>query len=156
MVRIPPRLKPDPYPSLDRSGSYGGYGSGQQQQDHLYPSNSAPPLGGWSDDGAYAYRGGDAPEPYGARGTAPRSCSGAAAAAALFDDYGRSIGPGGKERGGGGGGTAASPKVVRAVPKPETSEDVRGGVQKFRVKLLPEGAGSPMDVLCQVVCAALA
>uniref|UniRef100_A0A453TA31 FYVE-type domain-containing protein n=1 Tax=Aegilops tauschii subsp. strangulata TaxID=200361 RepID=A0A453TA31_AEGTS len=38
----------------------------------------------------------------------------------------------------------------RAVPKAETSEDVRGGVQKFRVKLLPEGAGSPMDVLCQV------
>jgi hypothetical protein len=41
--------------------------------------------------------------------------------------------------------------VVRAVPKAETTEDVSGGVQKFRVKLLPEGAGSPMDVLCQVV-----
>jgi hypothetical protein len=37
------------------------------------------------------------------------------------------------------------------VPKAETTEDVSGGVQKFRVKLLPEGAGSPMDVLCQVV-----
>ncbi|EEC81326.1 hypothetical protein OsI_24498 [Oryza sativa Indica Group] len=58
-----------------------------------------------------------------------------------------------KERGGGGGGgggSSASPKVVRAVPKVETSEDTSGGVQKFRVKLLPEGAGSPMDVLCQV------
>ncbi|CAM0908678.1 unnamed protein product [Alopecurus aequalis] len=141
-----PAPAPSHYPSLDRSGSYGGYGSGQQQ-DQLYPSNSAATAGGWSDDGAYAYRGGDAPEPYGARGTAPRSGSGAAAA--LFDDYGRSIGPGGKDRAGSGGGTA-SPKVVRAVPKAETSEDVRGGVQKFRVKLLPEGAGSPMDVLCQV------
>jgi hypothetical protein len=112
-------------------------------------------VGGWSDDGAYAYRGGDAPEPYGARGTAPRPGSGSGSAAALFDDYGRSIGPGGKERGGGGGG-AASPKVVRAVPKAETSEDVSGGVQKFRVKLLPEGADSPMDVMCQVACSALA
>jgi hypothetical protein len=92
----------------------------------------------------YAYDGGDAPEPYGARGTAPSSGSGSA----LFDDYGRSIGSG-TERGG--GASAASPKVVRAVPKAETTEDVRGGVQKFRVKLLPEGAGSPMDVLCQVV-----
>uniref|UniRef100_J3MHR0 FYVE-type domain-containing protein n=1 Tax=Oryza brachyantha TaxID=4533 RepID=J3MHR0_ORYBR len=45
---------------------------------------------------------------------------------------------------GGGGG------VVRAVPKVETSDDIGSGVQKFRVKLLPEGAGSPMDVLCQV------
>ena len=93
-----------------------------------------------------AYDGGDAPEPYGARGTAPRSGSGSA----LFDDYGRSIGSAADR--GGRGGSAASPKVVRAVPKAETSEDVRGGVQKFRVKLLPEGAGSPMDVLCQVLC----
>ncbi|XP_047090014.1 protein FREE1-like [Lolium rigidum] len=144
----PPPL-PAPYPTLDRSTTYGGYGSGDgyaPQQGQLYPAPPPPPsAGGWSDDGAYAYRGGDAPEPYGARGTAPRSGSGSA----LFDDYGRSIGPGGKDRGGGGGG-AASPKVVRAVPKAEASEDVRGGVQKFRVKLLPEGAGSPMDVLCQV------
>jgi hypothetical protein len=96
---------------------------------------------------AYSGGGGDAPEPYGARGTAPRSNS------PLFDDYGRSIGST-KERGGGGGGgggSSASPKVVRAVPKVETSEDTSGGVQKFRVKLLPEGAGSPMDVLCQVL-----
>ncbi|XP_052160289.1 protein FREE1-like [Oryza glaberrima] len=133
---------PSPYPSLDRAGSY-GYGSGSQE---LYPPK--PAGGGWSDDGVYAYSGGggDAPEPYGARGTAPRSNS------ALFDDYGRSIGST-KERGGGGGGgggSSASPKVVRAVPKVETSEDTSGGVQKFRVKLLPEGAGSPMDVLCQV------
>ncbi|KAL5200650.1 hypothetical protein ABZP36_021853 [Zizania latifolia] len=130
---------PSPYPSLDRAGSY-GYGSGSGYGQELYPPKAAG--GGWSDDGVYAYNGGDAPEPYGARGTAPRSSS------PLFDDYGRSIGLT-KERGGGGG-SSPSPKVVRAVPKVETSEDVRGGVQKFRVKLLPEGAGSPMDVLCQV------
>ncbi|KAF0902148.1 hypothetical protein E2562_014401 [Oryza meyeriana var. granulata] len=130
---------PSPYPSLDRAGSYGyGFGSGYGQE--LYPPK--PAGGGWSDDGVYAYSCGDAPEPYGSRGTAPRSNS------ALFDDYGRSIGLT-KERGGGGGGSA-SPKVVRAVPKVETSDDVGSGVQKFRVKLLPEGAGSPMDVLCQV------
>ncbi|KAG2608550.1 protein FREE1-like [Panicum virgatum] len=137
---------PSPYPSLDRAGSYGyGSGSGSGYGQELYPPQPAGG-GGWSDDGVYAYDGGDAPEPYGARGTAPRSGSGSGSA--LFDDYGRSIGAA-TDRGGRGG-SAVSPKVVRAVPKAETTEDVRGGVQKFRVKLLPEGAGSPMDVLCQV------
>ncbi|KAL6603325.1 hypothetical protein ACP70R_043686 [Stipagrostis hirtigluma subsp. patula] len=144
----PPPLPPsphNPYPSLDRAGSYGyGSGAGAGYGQEVYAPKAA--AGGWSDDGVYAYDGGDAPEPYGARGTAPRSGSGSASA--LFDDYGRSIGSA-TERGGRGS-SAASPKVVRAVPKAETSEDVRGGVQKFRVKLLPEGAGSPMDVLCQV------
>jgi hypothetical protein len=91
----------------------------------------------------YAYNGGDAPEPYGVR-------SGSASASALFDDYERSIGSA-TERGGGSTATA-SPEEVRAVPKAETTEDVWGGVHKFRVKLLPEGSGSPMDVLCQVPC----
>ncbi|CAN6181563.1 unnamed protein product [Urochloa humidicola] len=144
---LPQNPVPSPYPSLDRAGSYGygsGSGSGSGYGQELYPPNTAGG-GGWSDDGVYAYNGGDAPEPYGARGTAPRSGSGSA----LFDDYGRSIGSA-TDRGGRGGSSAASPKVVRAVPKAETTEDVRGGVQKFRVKLLPEGAGSPMDVLCQV------
>ncbi|XP_062229881.1 protein FREE1-like [Phragmites australis] len=138
---------PSPYPSVDRAGSYGyGSGSGSGYGQELYPPKAAG--GGWSDNGVYAYDGGDAPEPYGARGTAPRLGSGSGSGSALFDDYGRSIGSAADR--GGRGGSAASPKVVRAVPKAETSEDVRGGVQKFRVKLLPEGAGSPMDVLCQV------
>ncbi|KOM51674.1 hypothetical protein LR48_Vigan09g033300 [Vigna angularis] len=100
--------------------------------------------GGGSDDGygdgVYAYQGGKV-EPYGARGTAPKSSTWAS-----FDDYGRSISfPSHKESSGGG-------KIVKAVPKVDTHEDVKGGgVQKFRVKLLAESGGqSTMDVLCQI------
>ncbi|KAG6506279.1 hypothetical protein ZIOFF_031601 [Zingiber officinale] len=92
------------------------------------------------DDGVYRYDGGRS-EPYGARGTAPTKSP------ALFDDYGRSISfpSDGKSQGGSFG------KIVRAVPKVDTNQDVKNGVQKFRVKLLPEGGGqSTMDVLCQI------
>jgi hypothetical protein len=72
----------------------------------------------------------------------------------MFDDYGRSIGLSSGEaeqpRGGGGGVGGSFGKIARAVPKAESHEDAGGGAQKFRVKLLPEGAGSPTDVLCQV------
>lgn len=91
-------------------------------------------------DGVYAYEGGKV-EPYGARGTAPKSSAWAA-----FDDYGRSISfPSPKESSIGG-------KIVKAVPKVDTQEDVKGGgVQKFRVKVLAEGVGQcTMDVLCQI------
>ncbi|TKY75263.1 WD repeat and FYVE domain-containing protein 3 [Spatholobus suberectus] len=90
-------------------------------------------------DGVYAYEGGKV-EPYGARGTAPKSSTWAA-----FDDYGRSISfPSQKESSVGG-------KIVKAVPKADAQEDVKGGVQKFRVKLLAESGGqSTMDVLCQI------
>lgn len=89
-------------------------------------------------DGVYAYEGGKV-EPYGARGTAPKSSTWA-----MFDDYGRSISfPSGKD--------SPPAKIVKAVPKAETQQDVKSGVQKFRVKLLPESGGqSTMDVLCQV------
>jgi hypothetical protein len=91
-------------------------------------------------NGVYAYEGPKA-EPYGARGTAPKSSTWAS-----FDDYGRSISFGsGKDS------PVNSSKIVRAVPKAETQQDVKSGVQKFRVKLLPESLGqSNMDVLCQV------
>lgn len=109
-----------------------GYGN-----DSLYGSN----------EGVYAYRG--TSEPYGARGTTPNSSTWSG-----FDDFGRPIGysssssssPSGKER-------LKSPslKVVRAVPKADAQQDPKGGVQKFRVKLLAESGGqSTMDVLCQV------
>ncbi|CAN6697067.1 unnamed protein product [Malus baccata var. baccata] len=90
-------------------------------------------------DDVYAY-GGDMVELYGARGTAPKSSS-----STLFDDYGRSISvPSGKTT------PVSSNKIVRAVPKADTQEDAKSGVQKFRVKLLAESGGqSTMDVLCQ-------
>ncbi|KAM1489564.1 hypothetical protein ACFX15_031902 [Malus domestica] len=89
-------------------------------------------------DNVYAY-GGDKVELYGARGTAPKSSS-----STLFDDYGKSISvPYGKTT------SVSSNKIVRAVPKVDTQEDAKCGVQKFRVKLLAESGGqSTMDVLC--------
>lgn len=96
-------------------------------------------------DGVYAYRGGDS-EPYGARGTAPKSSTWGG-----FDDYGRSISfpasAATKESG-----FSNSNKVVKAVPKVDAQEDVKGGgVQKFRVKILAESGGqTTLDVLCQV------
>ncbi|KAJ6731095.1 PROTEIN FREE1 [Salix viminalis] len=95
-------------------------------------------------DGVYAYEGGKV-EPYGARGTAPKSSTWTG-----FDDYGRSINnPSGKDNSLQSG--SGSGKIVRAVPKADTQEDVKSGVQKFRVKLLAESGGqSTMDVLCQI------
>ncbi|KAL6207570.1 hypothetical protein ACLB2K_018527 [Fragaria x ananassa] len=91
-------------------------------------------------DGVYAYQG-DKVEPYGARGTAPKSSS-----SALFDDYGRAISfNSGRES------AVSSSKIVRAVPKADTQDDSKSGVLKFRVKLLAESGGqSTMDVLCQI------
>lgn len=84
----------------------------------------------------YAYNGGKT-EPYGARGTGGKSSF------AAFDDYGRSLSGAGKEQ-------ATANKVMKAVPKMETQQDVKNGVQKFRVKLLAETGGQNMDVLCQI------
>ena len=40
---------------------------------------------------------------------------------------------------------------MRAVPKVDAQQDVKSGVQKFRVKLLAESGGqSTVDILCQV------
>ncbi|CDP07369.1 unnamed protein product [Coffea canephora] len=93
-------------------------------------------------DGVYAYQGSKV-EPYGARGTAPKSSTWSG-----FDDFGRPIGYSSeKER----PSVASSMKIVRAVPKADTQQDVKSGVQKFRVKLLAESGGqSTMDVLCQI------
>lgn len=116
---------------LDHGGGYfddGGYGGFNR-------SSRSDSYG----DGVFAYEGGKV-EPYGARGTAPKSSTWSG-----FDDYGRSISfPSGKE------GSGAS-KIVKAVPKVDANEDVKSGVQKFRVKVLAESGGqSTMDVLCQV------
>lgn len=92
-------------------------------------------------DGVYAYRGSNV-EPYGARGTAPKSSTWSA-----FDDFGRPIGYSSeKDRPSG-----SSMKIARAVPKADSQQDVKSGVQKFRVKVLAESGGqSTMDVLCQI------
>ncbi|XP_010266837.1 PREDICTED: protein FREE1-like [Nelumbo nucifera] len=133
----------------DNSGRYGGAGVyGRNRSDlgtDFYENRTEPRYDrdGLRDDGlgdgVYAYNGGKV-EPYSARGTASKSSM-----LLAFDDYGRSINfSSGKEQ-------AASTKIVRAVPKAETQQDVKNGVLKFRVKLLPEG-GSPgtTDVLCQI------
>jgi hypothetical protein len=107
-------------------------------------------IGGGRDDGygdgVYAYEGGKV-EPYGARGTAPNSSTWAG-----FDDYGRSISfSSGKDNSLRSSSGSGSGKIVRAVPKVETQEDVKSGVQKFRVKILAESGGQgTMDVLCEV------
>ncbi|XP_074294499.1 protein FREE1-like [Silene latifolia] len=122
----------------DRSQEYGhGFGNGG---------------GGGEDEGVYRYEGGKA-EPYGARGTS--GFSKAASNQVMFDDYGRPIsvanGNGDGKRGGSEYGGVKTNKVVKAVPKEDTEEDFRGGIQKFRVKLLAEGYGqTDMDVLCQI------
>ncbi|KAI8549469.1 hypothetical protein RHMOL_Rhmol06G0026800 [Rhododendron molle] len=92
-------------------------------------------------DGVYAYQGNNKVEPYGARGTGPKSSTWSG-----FDDFGRPVSfPSGKDH------RSSPAKVVRAVPKADTQQDVKSGVQKFRVKLLAESGGqSTMDVLCQI------
>ncbi|CAH1419559.1 unnamed protein product [Lactuca virosa] len=71
-----------------------------------------------------------------------------------FDDYGRPI-----TFGTDGGNAQRSSisslddaKIVKATPKVHANEDVKSGVQKFRVILLSEGGGvqGDMDVLCQI------
>lgn len=129
----------------DNFCGYGGYGAGRSNfGSDLYGKRSESDRydsGMYKDDGVYAYEG--KTEPYGARGTASKSSTWSG----MFDDYGRAISfPSSQEKK-----SPSSLKVVRAVPKAETQNDVKGGVQKFRVKLLPESGGqSVMDVLCMV------
>uniref|UniRef100_A0A2P2L391 JHL20J20.9 protein n=1 Tax=Rhizophora mucronata TaxID=61149 RepID=A0A2P2L391_RHIMU len=143
-------------PRFDQSNSYfddklGSYGRNRSDLgSDLYGKRTE---GGYDfgrddgyEDGVYAYDGGKV-EPYGARGTAPKSSTWSG-----FDDYGRAISfPSVKDSSVGLGSSSGSAKIVRAVPKPETQQDVKGGVLKFRVKLLAENPGlTTMDVLCQI------
>ncbi|CAN8304676.1 unnamed protein product [Cochlearia groenlandica] len=93
-------------------------------------------------DGVYAYQGGKV-EPYGSRGTAPKTSN-----STLFDDYGRPIS---LSSGRDSSASSKPAKIVRAVPKADVQEDAACGVQKFRVKLLAETYGqTTTDVLCQI------
>ncbi|KAF3324942.1 Lateral signaling target protein 2 [Carex littledalei] len=139
---------PSPYPSsYDNSyqpNSYdqgGVYYSENSYQDFYGKKPEPVQADEGLNEGVYAYDGGRS-EPYGARGTVPTRSP------MLFDDYGRSISFSGGT--GAGAATGTGTKIVKAVPKMDAKDDVKNGVQKFRVKLLAEGAGSAIDVLCQI------
>ncbi|KAJ6802229.1 protein FREE1 [Iris pallida] len=148
----PQNANPSPYPLYENPyetsprfdhGTTGGGGYFGEYSYKGYDRLGDDGLG----DGVYAYDGGRT-EPYGARGTGEfsRPASNSSGAAARFDDYGRSIGVDRKDNQ-----SQAKQKIVRAVPKMDTQQDAKNGVQKFRVKLLPEGASvTTMDVLCQI------
>ncbi|KAL8168387.1 hypothetical protein V2J09_009886 [Rumex salicifolius] len=119
--------------SDESNGKYGDQG----EKDSRFNRES------FSDEGVYRYEGGNV-EPYGARGTAGSKYP----SETLFDDYGRPIH---SSKGENYGGSRMPTKVVKATPKAEAEEDVKSGVQKFRVKILSEGFGqNDMDVLCQI------
>ncbi|KAG0586575.1 hypothetical protein KC19_2G100900 [Ceratodon purpureus] len=104
----------------DGYGSQGGGGAGY--------SNNSYDDGGYAE--VYAYDGGQAGEPYGARGTG-----------------GGSWGTGESR---GSFGSSGGSKVARAVPKTE-SDNTGGGIQKYRVKLLSDMSSSTAkDVICQI------
>ncbi|KAK9670644.1 hypothetical protein RND81_13G215100 [Saponaria officinalis] len=127
---------------------WGGYSEPKNVYDHSQELLHGGD-GGGGDDGVYRYEGGKV-EPYGARGTS--GFSSMSSSQVVFDDYGRPISGGnGNGNGNRGGGGAKATKAVRAVPKEDTEDDFRGGVQKFRVKVLAEGYGqTDLDVLCQI------
>ncbi|KAL9265544.1 FREE1-like protein [Drosera capensis] len=96
--------------------------------------------------GVHAYP--ERTEPY---GTGLGKKDGAVNGSVVFDDYGRAIGGAEREKERGSGSGGVQKVVARAVPKAEMQGDVKSGVVKFRVKLLPESGGQgAMDVLCQV------
>ncbi|KAH6755924.1 RING/FYVE/PHD zinc finger superfamily protein [Perilla frutescens var. hirtella] len=146
----PRNSNPNPEPAYDPSYSLNSYAYGSSDVPyHANSYESSLNYGGdqrISDDGVYKYNGEPVEFSYGGKGG--RSSDSRNDNGVMFDDYGRPIVPGRKEQNEFGN---SSPKIVKAVPKVEDSEDVKSGVQKFRVKLLSEGYGQPdMDVLCQV------
>lgn len=130
--------------------SYSDYGRSESASDLYGKQRSGSGGGGYPafedssyGDGVYPYSGGGKVEPYGSRGTAPKSSN-----STLFDDYGRPISVSDSSS----SASSKSAKIARAVPKADVQEDASGGVQKFRVKLLAETYGqTTTDVLCQVL-----
>ncbi|XP_058785471.1 protein FREE1-like [Vicia villosa] len=123
---------------LSRYESGGAGGGGLSRYDSVGGAGGDEGYG----DGVYAYQGGKV-EPYGARGTGSKSSTWSSTPS--FDDFGRPISFNTPKE------SSVASKIVKAVPKVDTQEDVKSGVQKFRVKMLAESGGqSTMDVLCQV------
>ncbi|XP_074302414.1 protein FREE1-like [Silene latifolia] len=158
----PPYYTPDhdPNPNLTvphLAPQYSAYDDRwDREQEYGHGFDNGGGGGGGDDEGVYRYEGGKV-EPYGARGTV--GFSKVSTNQVMFDDYGRPISvANGRANGNGDGkrgvreyGGVKANKVVKAVPKDDTEEDFRGGIQKFRVKLLAEGYGqTDMDVLCQI------
>ncbi|KAL9229612.1 hypothetical protein vseg_005061 [Gypsophila vaccaria] len=144
--RTGPYLGPQYEDETVKFDRWGGYSAPKNTYDHSHEYVNGGGGGGGGDEGVYRYEGGKV-EPYGARGTAGYTSY--SSSEVVFDDYGRpiSVGNGGGNVGGGG----KVNKAVKAVPKEDSEEDFRGGVQKFRVKVLAEGYGhSDLDVLCQI------
>lgn len=137
------------YGSCEDGVKYDRWGGYSEENSKRYGEHSVYGSEGYSDDGVYRYEGGKV-EPYGARGSAAFTKT---SSQVMFDDYGRPINlsnGNGIENGVDQGGSKA-PKMVKALPKADTEDDVKSGVQKFRVKLLSEGYGqSDQDVLCQI------
>ncbi|KAL1569775.1 protein FREE1-like [Salvia divinorum] len=136
-------------PAYDPAYSLNSYSYGSSNVPYHYESDLD--YGGDQriyDNGVCKYNGVPVESSYGGKGGRSSDAAGGIGGV-LFDDYGRPITvPGGKVQNEFGN---SSPRTVKAVPKMEESEDVKGGVQKFRVKLLSEGYGqTDMDVLCQV------
>ncbi|KAK4393883.1 protein FREE1 [Sesamum angolense] len=140
-----PNTEPKYDPSYSLNYSYGA--SAVPYHGNMYESNvDYGGDQGLYDGGIYKYNGGQIESSYGGKGG--RSSDSASDSGVMFDDYGRPISvAAGKEPSGYGN---PLPKIVKAVPKVEDSEDVKSGIQKFRVKVLSEGFGqTDMDVLCQ-------
>ena len=107
----------------DKYGGFGWSRSDLGSDPYGKQLEESPRYDSIRDDGAHAYEGGKV-EPYRAWGTAPKSSMWVP----TVDDYGRSIGFGsGKDS----TVTSNSSKIVRAVPKAETQQDLKSGVQKF-------------------------
>ncbi|KAI3451398.1 hypothetical protein Pfo_008063 [Paulownia fortunei] len=148
---IPTNPNPNPETNYDPSYSLNSYSYGSSPI--LYHTNSSESNvnyggdQGLFDGGVYKYNDGQVESSYGGKGG--RSSDSGSGVGVMFDDYGRPINvPGGKEQSGFGN---SLPKIVKAAPKAEDSEDVKSGIQKFRVKLLSEGFDqTDIDVLCQI------
>ncbi|KAK4490258.1 hypothetical protein RD792_000920 [Penstemon davidsonii] len=140
-----PQLSSNIFDNYDVSSGRGRSEYGQE----LYGKRADSGYGNDGDyvnknEGVYAYKGSS--EPYGARGTGPKSSTWSG-----FDDFGRPVGYSSSSSSGKDRSSNSGLKVVKAVPKVDTQQDAKNGVQKYRVKLLAESAGqSTMDVLCQI------
>lgn len=77
---------------------------------------------------------------YSGRGTVSKSST-----LSTLDDYGRLVRFLSRKV------QVVSSKIVRTVPKGETHQDMKNAVQKFRVKLLPEGGSQgTINIFCQI------